>query len=292
MTTLRLSYYPDITQHRTDQEVRDAVTDFSAALEQELQRTGSSVSISVLPVMSVADQTKATAEGACQIALIKPSSYIYAHRRNPKVLPAAVALRRIDGKIGDTYFSQVYAQSRLGIRNFDDLRAACRQERSKRPTMGFGDSFSTANFLVPAALLVANGCNPFTRFRRMEFFGGHDGTVRAVYAGQADLGAGHDGVIVDLARQNGFEDAEAKLTRIGRKDIHSDPVAVVVEDENLRGAIEKSLLVIQAQPEIKKALDIFWGQVFGLGPTKHANYKSIEDAIDSLGIPEADVLGI
>jgi ABC-type phosphate/phosphonate transport system substrate-binding protein len=293
MTTLRLSYYPDITQHRTPQEIRDAVIVFASALERELQRsTGAPVSINVLPVMSVPDQTRATAEGECEIALIKPSAYIYAHRRNAKVLPAAVALRKIDGKIGDTYFAQVYAQTRLGLRTFDDLRAACRQERSKRPTVGFGDSFSTANFLVPAALLVSNGCNPFTRFRRMEFFGGHDGTARAVYEDKADVGAGHDGVIVDLARQPGYADAEARLTRIGRRDIHSDPVAVVVDDGNLRSAIEQSLLAIEALDPVKKALDVFWGAVFGLGPTKHANYKSIEDAIDSLGIPEADVLGV
>ena len=106
---LRLSYSPDITQHRTDQEVRDAVVVFASALEQELWSSDKDVSIETLPVMSVAEQTKATAEGACQIALIKPSAYIYAHRRNPNVLPAAAALRIIDGKVGNPYFAQIYA---------------------------------------------------------------------------------------------------------------------------------------------------------------------------------------
>jgi ABC-type phosphate/phosphonate transport system substrate-binding protein len=157
--------------------------------------------------------------------------------------------------------------------------------------VGFGDPFSTSNFLVNAALLNREGCNPFTRFRRMEFFGGHDGTVKAVYAGHADVGAGHDGVIVDLARQNGFSDAASRLVHIGKQDIHSDPVAVNIADAALGTLMTTCLLSIATRPEIQNALDVFWGAVRGLGPTVHQNYQSIADAIDSLGIAEADVLG-
>src|SRR5262245_2995876 len=108
--TLRLSYYPDITQHRTPQEIRGAIQIFAEALSAELERNvGTGYPIEVLPVLSVRDQTSLMAEGKCEIGLVKPSSYVFAHRRNVNVLPAAVALRVIDGHLGDRYFAQLYA---------------------------------------------------------------------------------------------------------------------------------------------------------------------------------------
>jgi ABC-type phosphate/phosphonate transport system substrate-binding protein len=292
MAELRVSYYPDITQHRTPEEIRGSVEVFAAALQEELHRaTGQPHTVPVLPVISVRDQTAMAAEERCEIGLMKPSSYIYARRRNPKVNVGAVALRKIDGKIGDTYFAQIYAHVRLGVETFGQLREACRKPLFERPVIGFGDSFSTSNFLVNAALLKDNGIHPLTRFRRIEFFGGHELVAKAVYDGHADVGAGHDGVLVDLARREGFEDAAKVTRRIGRRDIHSDPVALILDDDALRAEIEKALLVIEKLPAVKTALDVFWGAVFGLGPTRHENYKSIEDSIDSLGIAESDVLG-
>lgn len=292
MAELRVSYYPDITQHRTPDEIRGSVEVFASALEQELNRaTGKQHTVPVLPVVSVRDQTAMAAEGRCEIGLMKPSSYIYARRRNLRVNVGAVALRKIDGKIGDTYFAQIYAHERLGVTTFDELKEACKRELPDRPVMGFGDSFSTSNFLVNAALLKDNGIHPLTRFRRVEFFGGHERVAQAVLDGRADVGAGHDGVLVDMARRPGYEDAEKVTRRIGRRDIHSDPVALILDDDELRGEIEKALLAIEKLPAVKTALDIFWGAVFGLGPTKHENYRSIEESIDSLGIPESDVLG-
>lgn len=290
METLRLTYYPDITQHRTPEEVRAAVLAFGKSLADELsRRLGRNCRIDVLPVVTVPSQTAMISDGSCEIALIKPSSYIYAHRRNAAVLPAAVALRVIDNKPGDVYFAQLYAHVDTGIRTMEDLRERCRQE--PRPTLGFGDPFSTANFLVPAAMLMKGGLHPLTRFSRVEFFGGHDLVAEAVYQRRVDIGAGHDGVIKDLADQPGFPDAEAKLHLLDRMIIHSDPVAVCVADEGLRHEIEASLLTIAAEDKVQDSLGVFWGKVVGLGPTRHENYASIEEAIDSLGISEKDILG-
>ncbi|QIF02017.1 PhnD/SsuA/transferrin family substrate-binding protein [Roseimicrobium sp. ORNL1] len=288
---MRISYYPDITQHRTPEEVRTAVVTFAEALARQMtQLRGSDVAIDVLPVVSVAEQTAMIAEGRCEIALIKPSSYVLAHRRNARVLPAAVALRVIDGTPGDRYFAQLYCHVDSGFRSLDDVAARCRLPEPKdRPSIGFGDPFSTANFLVPAAHLADKGLFPFTRFRRSEYFGGHDGVVRAVYARSVDIGAGHDGVIVDLARQPGFADAAEKLIRLDRVFIHSDPVAVLVDDAT-RAQLTESMVTIAARPEIKHALDVFWGAVVGLAPTTHENYASVEHAITRLGIPENDLL--
>ena len=61
---LRLTYYPDITQHRTPQQVRDAVVEFAGYLAKQLsQTTGRTIDIDVLPVVSVRDQTKMIAVG-------------------------------------------------------------------------------------------------------------------------------------------------------------------------------------------------------------------------------------
>jgi ABC-type phosphate/phosphonate transport system substrate-binding protein len=293
MADLRLTYYPDITQHRTPEAVRESVESFARAVGTKLSELmGTMHRIVVLDVVSVARQTEMIAEGLCEIGLIKPSAYVYAHRRNPRVLPAAVALRMINGKVGDMYYAQIYADRRTGIETIADLRDRCRGPREQRPSIGFGDPFSTANFLVPAALLIENGLHPFTRFRRIEFLGGHDGVVRGVFEGAVDVGAGHDGVIVDLARQPGTADAELVLVELARREIHSDPVAVNVEDDAVRERLTRALLAVAEREEVKADLDIFWGAVKGLGPTRHENYASIEAAIDSLGIPESDVLGL
>jgi ABC-type phosphate/phosphonate transport system substrate-binding protein len=270
---LRLSYYPDITQHRTPELIRSSVATFAEALQAELCKEVPGHAIDVLPV----------------VGLVKPSSYVFAHWRNPNVVPAAVALRVIDGVPGDRYFAQIFARAESRITTMSQLKARCFGDLSQRPRLGFGDPFSTANFLVPAAHLLDCGLHPFTRFESVRYCGGHDGVARAVYAGEVDVGAGHDGVIVDLARQPGFADAEKKLIRLDRVFIQSDPVAVNV-DAALRAPITKALLAIAARDEIRSALDIFWGAVVGLGPTKHENYASVESAIRKLAIPEADVL--
>jgi phosphonate transport system substrate-binding protein len=293
MADLRLTYYPDITQHRSPEAVRASVESFSRATEAKLSELmGATRRIVVLDVVSVPRQTEMIVDGECEIALIKPSAYIYAHRRNPRVVPIAVALRMINGKVGDMYYAQIYADRRTGIETLADLRERCRGPREQRPSIGFGDPFSTANFLVPASLLIEEGLHPFTRFRRIEFLGGHDGVVQAVYGGNVDVGAGHDGVIVDLARQPGSADAELVLVELARREIHSDPVAVNIQDDAVREALTQALLAVGEREDVKADLDIFWGSVKGLGPTRHENYASIEAAIDSLGIPENDVLGL
>lgn len=292
MADLRLTYYPDITQHRTPAEIRASVVAFADTLAAELsKRAGGKHSIPVLDVVSVADQTAMISDGRCEIALIKPSSYIYAHRRNPQVTAAAVALRMIDGKVGDTYYTQLYANVRSGIGSFADLERRCLGRLEQRPSIGFGDSFSTSNFLVPASVLVERGLHPLIRFRRVEFLGGHDGVARAVYKGEVDVGAGHDGVIVDLGRQPGYEGAGEMLVQLARRDMHSDPVAVHIPDDQFRNHLTDALIAIGERDEIKRHLDIFWGAVKGLGRTRHENYRSIEDALDSLNLPEHAVLG-
>jgi ABC-type phosphate/phosphonate transport system substrate-binding protein len=123
---------------------------------------------------------------------------------------AALALRIINGKVGSTYISQIYTNVKSGI---GDITAA----RGK--SIAYGVPISTSNFLIPALILKRASLHPFLSFARIGFSGGHDKSAEAVYAGQYDMGAGHDGVIVDLSKQPGYEDAESILKPL----VISDP---------------------------------------------------------------------
>ena len=289
MPTLTLSYYPDITQKQTAADVRAAIGVFAKALESQLsQDLNVEVKVEVQPVMSVPEQHEAMIAGRTHIGLLKPVAYIFAHRRVPSILPACVAHRPIDGVVGIFYFGQLYARRDLGINSIQALA------RAKPGTLriAYGDRFSTSNFLIPAAIMrKQEGLHPFLFFKQVLFTGGHDLAAEAVYRGEADIGAGHDGVIKILSES--FPDAEQKLVQIGKENIHSDPVVVhsgilpaPVTFESIQSACTK----VAKTPPVQKALDLFWGWVKDLSPTKHENYASIEQALSVLGLDESDML--
>jgi len=284
---LRISYYPDITQYIPALELHSAVEAFGNIFEHTLKSfINNNVSIRVLDVVSVSDQVRLMVENECEIGLIKPVAYVFAHQENDNIIPGAVARRMIDGRVGDTYFAQVYARVDTGIISEQDLKNV--SLRGYR--LAFGDPFSTSNFLVPASSLLSKGIHPFTSFKSITYFGGHDKTAEAVYHGEADIGAGHDGVIWLLAEREGFEDAESKLKQIFRTDIHSDPVAINIQDKQLRNAVIAALHKSSENPQMQEALNICWGGVKSLGPTKHENYASIESALNILNLTANDML--
>lgn len=289
MATMRLTYYPDITQGQPAERVRHEVEVFAGALADQLTADlGTPVTIEVPAVMEVPAQFDDIVDGHSAIALMKPVTYVFAHRRDTRILPACVAHRPIDGQVGTTYFGQVYARRDTGITSLDQLDAS----RAGTLTMAYGDRFSTSNFLIPANILRRQaGVHPFCYFARTEFFGGHDLAAEAVYDGRADLGAGHDGVITILAETR--PDAPDRLVRLGREDIHSDPVVVhtglLPEPVTLR-SIQDACVKIAKTSQVQAALDLFWGWVKDLSPTEHDNYASIEAALAGLHLDEADML--
>lgn len=283
---LSLSYYPDITQYKSLDEIRAAVVDFSKVLEENYSgKIGQDVKINVLPVMSVKEQTHAMTNNETSIGLMKPVSYVLSRIKNQQILPAAVAWRLIHGVERESYFAQLYTRKSLGINTLNDIKSKFR--------VGFGDSFSTSNFLIPANELLENGINPLTGFRKVEYFGGHDHVAKAVYLGETDIGAGHDGAIYLLSLVKGYEDAESILQPIKTIDIHSDPVAINTTHFDSQEQVHKfceSLHEISEREDVKAQLQKFWGNVTKLGPTKHSNYRTIETAIDKLRLTEKDIL--
>jgi ABC-type phosphate/phosphonate transport system substrate-binding protein len=133
--------------------------------------------------------------------------------------------------------------------------------------------------------------HPFLFFKKVVFAGGHDLAAEMVYRGDADVGAGHDGVIKILAQQ--FPDAEQKLVRIAKENIHSDPVVVhtgILPAPVTLAAIQSAATKVAKTAPVQQALDLFWGWVKDLGPTEHANYASIERALAALHLEESDML--
>lgn len=286
---LRLSYYPDITQKQTGEDVRRAVEVYAAALGADLSATfGKAITLDVLPVREVPKQFEEIVAGECEIALMKPVAYVFAHRRNASILPACVAYRPIDGQVGTSYYGQVYARRSLGLSTLADLA----KQPAERLRIAYGSRYSTSNFLVPAQLLRASGVHPFLFFRQVTFLGGHDLAAESVYRGDCDIGCGHDGVIKILAQAH--PDAEDALVQLGRRDIHSDPVVVhsgILPEALTVAVIQEASARVAKRSDVKAALDLFWGWVKDLGPTKHVNYASIEEALADLCLSEQDMLG-
>lgn len=290
MADLSLTYYPDITQGQTAEDVRDAVIVFADALSGQLTADlGTAVTVGVSPVLTVPEQYDAIITGQSHIALLKPVAYVFAHNVDPDIVPACVALRPIDGVVGEFYYGQIYASRASGITSLADLT----QERAGTLRIAYGDRFSTSNFLIPAFLLKQEaGIHPFLYFKSVEFAGGHDLAAQAVYEGRADVGAGHDGAITILSQT--FPDASEVLHQLGHQNIHSDPVVVhtgVLPAPVTLDAIKQACVSVAETQKVKDSLDLFWGWVKGLAPTSHEAYASIETALSGLGLTSADMLG-
>jgi phosphate/phosphite/phosphonate ABC transporter binding protein len=278
-----MSYYPWITQHVPAEEIDAGVKTLGQALEQELSDSlNEKAIVEVLKPVEVPEQIDQISSGQCQIALMNPLGYVFARQHNQEVRAEVVALRIIDNKVGSTYFAQIYARAELGITDPAQLSGL---------SIGYGLPYSTSNFLIPAFELKKRSLHPLTRFSRIEFLGGHDIIARAVYQGKIDLGAGHDGVIIDLARQPGFEDAKLKLTTIIRSEpIPSDPIAINVDSPSVRESIAKAFVSISKQDSVKKALARFWGNAQGLDYISPSAYDILSKAVAELSLSERDCL--
>jgi phosphonate transport system substrate-binding protein len=277
-----LTYYPWITQHKTPQEIKENIEIFAEALQQELQyQSGNGTTVNVLEPLQVPDQISSIAQGQSQIALMNPLGFVYSRQRNSNIDAAVVALRINDRQVGESYFAQIYTHVDTGIKNLQDL---------KKRSMEYGTPQSTSNFIIPAFDLRSNSIHPFAAFKRVEFVGGHDTVAMAVYNKQVEAGAGHDGVIIDLANQPGYNDAKDKLVRIHRSaPIPSDPVAINVNDKSEYQQIQAALVKISTANPSNQAIKEFWGNAQGLKETNYQPYEYLLEAVSSLGLTEEDI---
>jgi phosphonate transport system substrate-binding protein len=282
-TTIRLSYYPWITQNITPQDLDRHIKRFATTLQDQLRLAGDpTVSVEVLPPLDVPAQIAQLVAGGADLALMNPLGYVFARRRDSTIQSIAVAQRVIDGKIGSVYYAQVYTHKKTAITNL---------AQAKGRTLAFGAKFSTSNFLIPAYELRSKGLHPLTAFASVAYLGGHDKVARAVYEGKVDLGAGHDGVISDLGNQYGYGDARECLVQLLRSTpIPSDPIALRTQDPKAVKSIADALVAASRLPDGKDALAKFWGGVVGLEVTTPSAYDSLSAALGDFNLSDADLL--
>jgi phosphate/phosphite/phosphonate ABC transporter binding protein len=279
----RLSYYPWLTQNVSQAEIAAQIGNFARLVETELRTLGQGdAQVQVLPPAEVPEQIEQVAAGTVDIALMNPLGFIFARSRSGNAEAVAIAKRIIDGQVGIVYFAQLYAHKRSAIRSLED---------AKGRSIGYGHAYSTSNFLIPAFMLREAGVHPVFAFSRIEFLKGHEIVARAVYEGSVDLGAGHDGVIVDLARQPGYGDAQDVLVQVARsRPIPSDPVVVTVRDAAERDTLQRALVAAGNTAAGIEALKIFWGNTQGLEATTSEFYAVLGDALAALKLDQSDLL--
>ena len=281
---LTLSYYPWITQSIKGDDLYAAITKFKGLLEQELNKGVSEVekkiALKVLREMPVAQQMealKAPLESEVQgkIALMNPFGFAILHNQAAHVESIAVIRRqpKNDDPVGPFYRAQIYTNRKTAIKAF-------KFEQLRGRTLAFGSSESTSNFLAPALMLQKGGMHPLTTFKSIEFAGGHDLAAKAVYEGRAELGAGHDGVIIDLSNKPGYGDANEVLQHLAWTDpIPSDPVAVNIPVAALRDRVTKAFLAVakrdDRESEGNKAVHGFWGTDHGFEAIESKTYLDL-----------------
>jgi phosphonate transport system substrate-binding protein len=278
----RLSYYRGITQYVAPEQIAAQIGIFAGEIQNELAKLGLDPHVQVLSPVDVPAQIEQLVAGDAEIALMNPLGLVFARQRSEAIEAVAIAQRIIDGKVGTKYFAQLYARKDAAIGKLEDVAGR---------SVGYGQSFSTSNFLLPALMLHAAGVHPLCGFMRVEFLMGHDIVARAVYWGKVVLGAGHDGVIDDLARQPGFENAKDVLQQIKRSEpIPSDPVVVRIGDAAERDKVKQAVIAAGNTPAGKNALKIFWGNVQGLEATASSEYQVLREALQTLKLGQEDLL--
>lgn len=279
--TYKLSYYSWITQGITSAQIQVAVQIFADALQTELRRDDPEVTVQVQMYSDVPPQIAALIAEERHIALINPLGLVFATQRNAAVKAVAVADRNdaVTGKSGPFYRAQIYTAN-SAIQTLSDI---------KGHSMGFGSPISTSNFLFPANLLKNNHLLWFAA--SLNFLGGHPQVAKAVYAGTVDVGAGHDGVIDDLAKQPGYSDAQQKLRRLcWIPSLPSDPVAVNLADDAECTSVASAIVKVgQDREVIAQGIYSFWGGSTGLEATTTSAYDSIVNVLNTLAVTQQDL---
>jgi phosphonate transport system substrate-binding protein len=278
----RLGYYPWITQHIEPAKIKSSVELFASTVEKELQRTLPRAKVVVTDPVDVPQQIDRIISNERVIELMNPLGFVFGRLKSQKLEAVAVAQRIIDGRVGVTYFAQLYTHVDWGMTSID---------QAAQKSVGYGVPFSTSNFLIPALELQKKRVHPFCHFKGIQFLGGHDKVAMAVYNKQVALGAGHDGVIIDLSNQQGFGDAQSKLKTLVRSPpIPSDPIAVNIPDDAERKEVAAALVRAGGTPDGKQALADFWGKAQGLEATSSQKYDVIQTAIEELRLRPEDLL--
>jgi phosphonate transport system substrate-binding protein len=124
-----------------------------------------------------------------ELAWYGPFSYVLAAQ---EASAEAFAIPVKDGG-GKTYFSYFITRRDSGITTLNDLKGR---------TFAFGDPASASGHLIPRYVLSRIGITPERDFESVQFSGGHDATVLAVFNRKVDAGAVWDGAYHRLVEKH------------------------------------------------------------------------------------------
>lgn len=176
-------------EHR---ETPAALERFGAQLAHEI---GEAIVVEVVP--SYAALEGALMAGEAQLAWVPP--IVLADSDDARMVPLVTALR--DG--ASEYCSVLFVRADSNVFTLGDLRGS---------TAAWVDQCSAAGYLLPRLHLVAEGLRLEKFFGKELFLGSHDAVVRAVFSGEADVGATFGGPpgSQDPDERSGFHDVDPK----------------------------------------------------------------------------------
>ncbi|HEY2744371.1 MAG TPA: phosphate/phosphite/phosphonate ABC transporter substrate-binding protein, partial [Polyangia bacterium] len=156
---------------------------------------GAPVSLAVVP--SYAALEEALAAGDAQLAWVPP--ILLADSDDTRLVPLVSSER--DG--AREYCSVLFVRGDSERETVADLRGA---------RVAWVDQCSAAGYLLPRLHLVLEGLRLESLFAEERFYGTHDAVVRAVFAGEADVGATFGGPpgARDADERSGFADVEPR----------------------------------------------------------------------------------
>ena len=104
----QLGYYPWITQNKLPEQIRSSVELFASTFEKELQKKLDRAKVDVTDPVDVPQQIDRIVANERTIELMNPLGFVFGRLKSPKIEAVAVAQRIVDGRVGVTYFAQLY----------------------------------------------------------------------------------------------------------------------------------------------------------------------------------------
>ncbi|MEH2142001.1 phosphate/phosphite/phosphonate ABC transporter substrate-binding protein [Nostoc sp.] len=164
------------------------------------------------------------------IAYLAPTSYIEAHRRDPKVEPLVAQINKETKR--PWYTAVIIASKTSGIKTLKDLKG-------KR--FAFVTKLSTSGYIVPTVHFQEIGINPERDFSSVIFAGSHDKAKEALVKGEVDAIA---------------DDRRSYTDQVNEEKINPKKYTIIWESSPLPSVplVASSKVSVKLKDELKKAL--------------------------------------
>lgn len=182
----------------------------------------------------------------------------------------------LDG--ASTYTGQIFVRKDSGIQSVEDMR---------NKTLVLVDQGTTAGYVFPLAYFREHGVADYASyFKEHHFSGSHDGAIKAVLNGQADVGAAKNTVYNFLRDSDPRIDKELVILATSPR-VPSNGLCVRPEmDETLKARLKKTLLVLHEDDAGRKVLEKFGAMRFV--ETRKEDYQPVFDMAAAAGIRVED----